>query len=334
MSARRWVVWVGCLLVSVAVVWQGYGIADGADAQTARPPQAGDIGLAPAQTATPRPAATATAPAAPLITPTATALPTPTPTPLPTPTAVSPAPQHPPLERPAPDVDAHRRVLTVPILMYHYISVPPPGADKYRIDLSVPPDKFEEQLAWLAENGFSTVSLYALIDHLSTGAPLPPRPVVLTFDDGYRDNYENAFPLLKKYGFTGTFFVVSDFINAGRPEYMTWDMAREMAEAGMSIESHSRTHPDLRGRSFQFLVWEILGPIEAITHYTGQRPRFFCYPAGKYDRDVIAVLKSVDTWAAVTTQPGRRQTLDTAMTWPRLRVHGGGSLRDFIRLVH
>lgn len=327
MAVHRRIMWARCLVIAVVILWQGYVVTDGATTLAVRPPQAGDIGLTPAETATPRPTATATVPASPTVAPASTATPTPIPAP-------APALQRPPLERPAPDVDAHRRVLTVPILMYHYISVPPPGADKYRVDLSVPPDKFEEQLAYLAENGFSTVSLYALLDHLSTGAPLPPRPVVLTFDDGYRDNYENAFPLLKKYGFTGTFFVVSDFINAGRPEYMTWDMAREMAEAGMSIESHSRTHPDLRGRSFQFLVWEILGPIEAITHHTGQRPHFFCYPAGKYDRNAIAVLESVETWAAVTTQPGRRQTLDTAMTWPRLRVHGGGSLRDFARLVH
>lgn len=306
MVVHRRIVWVGCLVIAaVVVLWQGCVVADGMAAQAAPLPQAGDIGLVPADTATPRPTVTASAPAL----------------------------QRPAFERPAPDVDAHRRALTVPILMYHYISVPPAGADKYRVDLSVSPDMFDQQLAYLAENGFSTVSLYDLLNHLSTGAPLPPRPVVLTFDDGYRDNYENAFPLLKKYGFTGTFFIVSDFINANRPEYMTWDMLREMADAGMSIESHSRTHPDLRGRSFQFLVWEILGPIEAITHYTGRRPHFFCYPAGKYDRDVIAVLKSVETWAAVTTNPGRRQTLDTAMTWPRMRVHGDGSLRDFARLV-
>ena len=224
-------------------------------------------------------------------------------------------------------------MLTVPILMYHYISAPPPGADRYRLDLSVAPEQFEQHLHYLATNGFSTVSLFDLLRHLNTGAPLPARPVVLTFDDGYRDNYDNAFPLLKKYGFTGTFFVVSDFVNSGRPEFLTWEMAREMSEAGMSIESHSRTHPDLRGRSFQSLVWEILGPIEAITYYTGQRPHFFCYPSGKYDRDSIAVLKSVETWAAVTTNPGRLQTLENAMTWPRVRVHGGASADAFAALV-
>jgi len=315
------------------VLWQDHVTVRGAIVNATRSPQAGEIGLVPAETATPRPTATATAtaPVSLTITPVSTSTPAPTPTASP---VLAAAPARAALQQPAPDVDAHRRALTVPILMYHYISVPPAGADKYRVDLSVPPDKFEQQLAYLAENGFSTVSLYDLLNHLSVGAPLPPRPVVLTFDDGYRDNYENAFPLLKKYGFTGTFFIVSDFINANRPEYMTWDMVREMAGAGMSIESHSRTHPDLRGRSFQFLVWEILGPIEAITHHTGRRPHFFCYPAGKYDRDVIAVLESVETWAAVTTNPGRRQTLDTAMLWPRMRVHGGGSLRDFARLVN
>ena len=140
--------------------------------------------------------------------------------------------------------------------------------------------------------------------------------------------------MLKKYGFTGTFFVVSDFINNARPEFLTWDMAREMSDAGMSIESHSRTHPDLRGRSFQFLVWEILGPIEAITYYTGQRPHFFCYPSGRSDRDTIAVLKSVETWAAVTTNPGRLQTLENAMVWPRVRVHGSTTVDGFAKLVN
>jgi len=112
----------------------------------------------------------------------------------------------------------------------------------------------------------------------------------------------------------GTFFITTDFINYGNPNYLTWEMVKEMSAAGMDIESHARTHRDLRNRGFQFLVWEILGPIEQIMAHTGKRPRFFCYPSGRYDDAVIRMLRSVETWGAVTTEHGYTHTLANAMT--------------------
>ncbi|BCX02280.1 MAG: hypothetical protein KatS3mg053_0218 [Candidatus Roseilinea sp.] len=250
--------------------------------------------------------------------PPATLPPRPTPTAAPTATAT---PVRPPASA------------RVPILMYHYISEPPPGADRYRIDLSVTPQDFEQQLQYLAANGYITISLYDLYAHLQLGRSLPTRPIVLTFDDGYRDHYDHAFPLLQKYGMHGTFFITTDFINFGNPNYLTWEMVREMSAAGMHIESHARTHRDLRNRDFQFLVWEILGPIEQITAHTGKRPRFFCYPSGRYDDAVIRMLRSVQTWAAVTTEHGSVHTLANAMTWQRIRVHGRASLERFAATV-
>lgn len=221
----------------------------------------------------------------------------------------------------------------LPVLMYHYIAVPPADADKYRLDLSVTPAAFEAQLKYLKDNGFTTVSLQDVYDYLSKAKPLPKKPIVLTFDDGHRDAYTHVFPLLKKYGMTSTFFIVTDFINYKDPKYLTWDMVKEMAKAGMSIESHSRTHKDMRNRSNAFLVWEILGPIEQITAFTGQRPYFFCYPSGQYDPAVIAVLRSAGTLAAVTTRPGSTYTLAKAMTWPRLRVRHNTTLAQFAEMV-
>lgn len=221
----------------------------------------------------------------------------------------------------------------VPVLMYHYIAEPPAKADKYRFDLSVTPANLESQLKYLKDNGFTTISLGDVYDHLSKGRSLPKKPVVLTFDDGHRNAYTNAFPLLKKYRMTDTFFIVTDFINYKDPEYITWDMAKEMARAGMSIESHSRTHKDMRKRSNAFLVWEILGPIEQITAYTGKKPDFFCYPGGQYDQRVIDVLRSAGTLAAVTTQPGSTFTLANALTWPRLRVRHNTTIEQFASLV-
>ncbi|NJN82282.1 MAG: polysaccharide deacetylase family protein [Caldilineaceae bacterium] len=148
-----------------------------------------------------------------------------------------------------------------------------------RLDLSVPPELFAAQLAAMQENGYTTITLDEMVDHLEQGSALPEKPVVLTFDDGYRDNYENAFPLLVERGMTATFFVVTDFIDTQRPEYLTWDMAREMQAGGMVIESHGRNHTSLKGRDDDFLIWQALGSAETIQFELGRRPHFVTYPA-------------------------------------------------------
>ncbi|MEO6060663.1 MAG: polysaccharide deacetylase family protein [Thermoflexales bacterium] len=225
------------------------------------------------------------------------------------------------------------REARVPILMYHYLSVPPPDADRIRIDLSVSPAMFEQQLAYLKENGYTTISLGDLFDALAGGRGLPAKPVILTFDDGYRDAYENALPLLKKYGMRATFFIVTDFIHAGHPAYLTWPMVQALNDSGMSIENHTRSHADLRRRDDDFLVWQILGAIESIKAYTGKRPQFFCYPGGFFDDNTVRVARSANMLAAVTTQYGKTHSLGDAMVWSRVRVRGEGTLRDFADLV-
>ena len=130
--------------------------------------------------------------------------------------------------------------------MYHYISVPPAGADIYRRDLSVTPALFESHLKYLTDAGYHAITLDDLLYALAQGRELPAKPVILTFDDGYEDNYTNAFPLLQKYNMVGHFFIISDFVNQERPGYMTWPQIEEMAAAGQRFGSHSRDHPNLK----------------------------------------------------------------------------------------
>jgi peptidoglycan/xylan/chitin deacetylase (PgdA/CDA1 family) len=227
-----------------------------------------------------------------------------------------------------------RRRIRVPVLMYHYVSQPPPDADKYRLDLSVTPAQFATQLQWLRDNGYTAITLDALYRALVYGQPLPPRPVVLTFDDGYADAYTRAFPLLQQFGMVGTFFVVTDWLDAARPGYLTWDQVRDMAAADMSIQSHSRSHPDLtQGCDYGCLVYQLLGSIESIEAHTGERPRYFCYPGGRYDKAVLALLPQVGVRAAVTTQGGTLHTNDRLLELPRVRVRGTTDLDDFAWLL-
>lgn len=268
----------------------------------------------PTPTVTPIPSAT----------PTATPTPTPTPTPPPTPTPVpTPTPTYPP-----PPEAVH-----VPILMYHYIGPLPDDADELRRALNVEPEAFEAQLRYLREAGYTTVTLYDIYDALTMGKPLPPKPIVLTFDDGYEDAYTYAMPLLQKYGDVGVFFVMADTADLHIPGYLSWDQVRALADGGMDVEGHGRGHYDLRGRDLDFLVYQILGIQEAVDVVTGRPARFFCYPSGGYDDQVIAVVKSANYLGAVTTEWGTEERLDNRFTWPRIRVDGRWSIDRFIKVL-
>jgi len=139
---------------------------------------------------------------------------------------------------------------SVPILMYHAVAEHPSAASRR---LSVSPDSFEEQVAFLADHGFTGMTFSDLADAFDTGKALPKRPVVLTFDDGYADFANAALPILQRYAFPATVFVTSGWIAdagpdaAGVPldEMMTWAQVRDVAESGIEIGAHSHSHPEL-----------------------------------------------------------------------------------------
>ncbi len=228
--------------------------------------------------------------------------------------------------------DGTLRRIAVPILMYHYVSVPPEDADVYRRDLSVTPENFRAQMAFLAERGYTVIGLDDLNLALRWGAPLPSNPVVLTFERD-ADAYHVVFPILREFGYTGTFFVITRRLDEGHPAYLTWAQAREMAQAGMRIESHTSDHFDLRGRDSAFLIDQIQGSIERIEAHTGRRPRFFCYPSGRWDRGVIETLKALGIWAAVTTEGGIEHTSDATLLLRRVRISGATDLETFAVLL-
>jgi len=217
--------------------------------------------------------------------------------------------------------------------MYHYISIPPEDADQYRLDLSVSPEDFQQQMRYLAENGYTTIDLYELSRAITNKQELPPNPVIITLDDGYRDNYENAFPVLREYGMTATFFVVTDFIDQSHREYMTWAMIEEMALAGMRIEPHSKTHPDLREQDRDYVIYQVLGSRETLEAHLNHKPRYFAYPGGRYDEQVLDIMAELDYWGAVTTVGGEWHGFDDRYEWTRVRIRNVTHFDEFVDLV-
>jgi len=223
--------------------------------------------------------------------------------------------------------------LKVPILMYHYISEPPEDADKYRRDLSVTPEDFRQQMTVLVENGFDTIDLYDLSLAIAGKVELPPRPIIITVDDGYRDNYQNAFPILEELGLKATFFLATEFIDQNNEVYMDWDMVEEMAAAGHRFEPHSKTHPDLTVHNREFIIWEVQGSQETIAAHVGYLPRYFAYPGGRYNEEVQQIIAELDFWGAVTTLGGAWNGFNDRFEWTRTRIRDVTSLIDFKAMI-
>jgi peptidoglycan/xylan/chitin deacetylase (PgdA/CDA1 family) len=154
---------------------------------------------------------------------------------------------------------------------------------------------------------------------------------VLTFDDGGLDNYEVAYPILKEHGLKGTFFVITKTV--GREGQMTWDQLREMAANGMSIQSHTVSHPDLRGVSATRLESELVGSRQAIADAIGQPSYALCYPSGAYNDTVIAAARSAGYVMAVATDKGREGDPAAVFEMKRRRVSAFLPLTTFAKLV-
>ncbi len=254
-------------------------------------------------------------------TPTATSIFTPEPTPTPTTT---------PTPWPTPDVDARNRQVRLPILMYHYVEPWPVGAGTLRKNLTVRPEDFAAQMKYLHDHGYVTVSLYDLLYALTLGWPLPPKPVVITFDDGYRDLMTYALPVMQAYHYTGTVFVITELMDREFDPYLTWPQAESLYAQGWKIEPHTKTHEELRGQSRDFQLYQMLGSIQTVQAHLGVQPRFFNYPSGKYDDLTLQLDRELGLWGGVTVAFGRMHMLDTLYTLTRVRIGGQDNFQQFL----
>ena len=223
------------------------------------------------------------------------------------------------------------RVIGVPILMYHHVGEAPSDADRLRRNLTVSVADFDAQMSYLQQAGYSPVTGAQLFKALFYNKPLPPKPILLTFDDGYLDNYTVAAPILKKYGFTGTFYIVSEKVGSG--DYMSWEQVAELARLGMDIGSHSASHPDLTTLSTADLSRELKESAAAIRSRLGHPIYWFCYPAGRYNDGVKAAASEAGYLLAVTTDWGNAQSSTDPLGLKRFRIRSDTGLEGFKQLL-
>lgn len=216
----------------------------------------------------------------------------------------------------------------VPILMYHYIRVNPFARDRAGADLSVSPEHFAQQMALLAAEGFHTVTLDDLMAAIFNGTRLPSMPIILTFDDGYEDFYTAALPVLEKYSFRATSFIITGKV--GRGNYMTWQQIKQIEAGGLvQFESHTVDHADMGHMSIARAHNEMLASKVTLERQLGVPVDYFCYPAGHYTAGEISMLGTVGYVAGVGTRYATVHSLADLGALTRVRIHGGDSLASF-----
>ena len=198
----------------------------------------------------------------------------------------------------------------VPILMYHVLGVP--GPSQPYPELFVKPADLAGQLRWLARKGYHAVTLGQVFRYWRRAVPLPPKPVVLSFDDGYLSDYTVARPALQRYGWPGVLNLV---VHNVAPGDITAPQVRALIAAGWEIDAHTISHVDLTGLGAAQLRREVAGSRLMLRHMFGQHVDFFCYPAGRYDAQVVAAVRAAGYLGATTVNPGlgmpsRPYTLD------------------------
>lgn len=213
----------------------------------------------------------------------------------------------------------------VPILMYH-VTKAAPAATPYP-ELWVSPADFRGQMRWLADNGFTAVTMTQLFNYWDEGFKLPRKPVVISFDDGYPSHAAVARPALAAHHWPGVLFL--ELSNVGSPQTgLTSAMIEKLIAAGWEIGSHTIDHPDLTTLSGASLRREVAGSRRQIEAKFDVPVDFFCYPAGRFNAATVAAVRRAGYKGAVTVIEGTA-TPDRPFELKRVRIDGSDGVAGF-----
>lgn len=211
----------------------------------------------------------------------------------------------------------------MPILMYHVTEAAP--ADAPYPELWVAPDRFAEQMQMLEDAGYHPITMRDAEDYWAGGLRIPRKPIVLTFDDGYRSHVDVALGELQRRGWPGVLYLEVAAMKKPGAEGISRAGVRELIDAGWELGAHTMTHPDLTTSTAADLHEEVAGSRKLLRRMFGVAVDAFCYPAGQYDDAVIAEVERAGYVSATTVEEGLAGPPDTPFTRHRIRVNGSDS---------
>lgn len=232
------------------------------------------------------------------------------------------------------------RATGLPILMYHKIGRAPRGSSLKKLWVS--PEQLRWQVGWLKSQGYQSLTLRQVGEALREGTPLPPRSVALTFDDGYENNFSQAFPILREAGLTATVFVVVSTVGQDnawhnpaqepRLPMMSWEQLRELRLAGWEVASHTLTHARLGRLSESDRRRELVGSLEQLSKELGTDVLSFAYPygQGQDDPQVQAAVRQAGYLTACSVHQGLAHMEKNPYQLSRLLIRGDDTRWDFM----
>lgn len=213
----------------------------------------------------------------------------------------------------------------MPILTYHHVGECPSANDPHA-GLWVPPAAFEHQIQWLRDHQYQTIGFEELARALRNGGSLPRRWVIITFDDGFKDNFTHAMPVLQYAGYRATVFLTTGQLRTeadpgDRPQaFLSPAEMREMMAGGFEFGGHTHTHARLTKLSDEEIQRELTSSREAIEVLTGAPPRWFAYPYGSWSPRVARLVREAGYEAAASTIRDNRVRADQLFWLPRVMV--------------
>jgi len=211
---------------------------------------------------------------------------------------------------------------TVPILTYHRFG--------YENDtLFVTPENFSKQMDYLKSKGYHVISLSELAEGIKNSRKFPHNTVVITIDDGYKDNFIYAYPILKKHNFPATIFIIPSHIG-NKKDFMNWQNVKIMLRDKILIGAHTKNHAFLPSIKEKSVLWdEIKGCKNDIENITRCRIDHFCYPLGFFNDEVKRLVKEAGYMSACSTNRGRHRFNEDVYELNRVKVTNSDMNKPF-----
>ena len=227
--------------------------------------------------------------------------------------------------------------MKIPILMYHMVrKTDDPKEKRYCCH----PKTFKRQMSYLKRAKYQVIGLDDLINCIKKGTTLQQKSIAITFDDGFADNYDNAFPVLQEYGFPATVFVVSRLVGRtnewmqeeGFPkrELLGWSRLKEISANGITIGSHTTTHASLIDIETESARHEIINSKSELEEALGKPVHFFAYPYGRFNQQVEKIVAEAGYLGACSTRSGFNSEHANPFALRRIEVYGTDTLWNFI----
>ena len=213
----------------------------------------------------------------------------------------------------------------VPVLYYHSVS------ESSNNEVIITPDKLRTELKYIKDEGYVTLTLSELKSYLLDNSPIPDKSIVITFDDGYMDNYYNAFPILKDLNMKATIFCITGELDGSY--YLSKDAIVEMSNYGIDIQSHTVTHPNLDKMTYDKQLIELIQSKKTLESITGKKVDSIAYPFGNFNNDSVKAAKEAGYTLGFTTKRGLSDREDDPLKLDRIYISSKYDMNTFIEVL-